>query len=235
MLKIQNISWFYEEWQWWYRSFGNDINIKILLKQIHFQKINERFSSRKCFKPQNTLYCVYQESHTRNSLQECPLFTICLLINRKHRWQSCVLQCYLDLTCEMQSRLNRILKRVILLSVLVIFSVPNNIFLIIFRSFCMTKCFKPSSPKESKKKMSCFGSISSMLHQCVLPFSELSVFAITKGYFPIFSGNHGSMINKFVHMIWWKKTQQNYHWCLHRLCFLRHFPFESYWFPWPFF
>ena len=45
-------------------------------------------------------------------------------------------------------------------------------------------CFRLSISKESKKKISVFGSISSMLHQCVPPFSLLFMLAITKGYFP---------------------------------------------------
>ena len=67
-------------------------------------------------------------------------------------------------------RLKRILQRVILLSVLAIFSTPNKIFSITFLSSCMIKCFKLSNPKESKRKISILGSISSILHQCVPDF-----------------------------------------------------------------
>ena len=73
-----------------------------------------------------------------------------------------------------------------LLSVLVNCSVPNSIFSITFLSSCIMKLFSPSTPNVSKKKMSAFGSISSMLHQCVPFLSELSVFAIKKRYFPFF-------------------------------------------------
>ena len=65
------------------------------------------------------------------------------------------------------SRLNLIYTSVILLSVLVIRSVSNNFFSITFLSSWIIKCFKPSRPKEPKKKISVFGSISSILYQCV--------------------------------------------------------------------
>ena len=81
-------------------------------------------------------------------------------------------------------RLKRILQRVILLSVLVIFSVPNSIFSTISRSSFMMKCFKPSKPKELKNKISVFGSMSNILHQCMPGLLLLSVFAIIKVYFP---------------------------------------------------
>ena len=83
-------------------------------------------------------------------------------------------------------RLNLIFTRAVLWSVLVIRSVPNKIFSITFLSSWIIKCFKPSRPNKSKKKMSVFGSISSMLHQWVPPFLELSVFAMVSGYFLFF-------------------------------------------------
>ena len=83
-------------------------------------------------------------------------------------------------------RLNLILS-VILLSVLVICSVTNSIFSMIFLSSCITNCFKPSIPKESKKKISGFGSILSILHQCVPGWLKLSIWAMINGYFPSFS------------------------------------------------
>ena len=42
--------------------------------------------------------------------------------------------------------------------------VPNKIFSITFLSSWIIKFFKPSIPNKSKKKMSAFGSMSSMLH-----------------------------------------------------------------------
>ena len=87
----------------------------------------------------------------------------------------------------------------ILLSVLVIFSVSNKTFSTTFLPSRMMKCFKPSSPKESKKKMSVFGSISSILHQCIQPFSLLSVLAIMKEYLPCFSDIVATwLINLFI-------------------------------------
>ena len=62
------------------------------------------------------------------------------------------------------------------------------------------KCFKSSSPKESKKKMSCFGSISSILHQCVPHFRTVSV-RYNEGIFSFFFRCHSCMVNKFIHMI----------------------------------
>ena len=64
-------------------------------------------------------------------------------------------------------RLNLIFTRVILLLVWVICSVPNKIFSITFLSPWIVKFFKPSSTKESKKKMSVLGWMSSMIHQCI--------------------------------------------------------------------
>ena len=127
---------------------------------------------------------------------------------------------------SLTSRLNLILKRVILLSVLAIFSVPNKIFSMTFLSSYMIKCFKPSTPKESKKKIYVFGSISSIIYQCVSPFSLLSVLAITKGYLPCFSDIIDAwLINLFI---WLEGKTQNYHLNLHLQCFLWHFQFEHY-------
>ena len=67
-------------------------------------------------------------------------------------------------------RLNRILQKVILFSVLVTFSVPDSTFSTIFWSSYSMKCFSPSKPKESKKNISFFGSMSKILHQCVPGF-----------------------------------------------------------------
>ena len=82
--------------------------------------------------------------------------------------------------------LNITFTRVILLSVLVICSVPNKVFSITFLSSWIIKCFKPSRPYESKKKMSVFGPISVILHQWVPPLLELSLFAMINWYFPFF-------------------------------------------------
>ena len=85
------------------------------------------------------------------------------------------------------SRLNRILQRVIFFVSSSHFSVPNNTFFMTILSSCMMKCLKRSSLRESNKKIFVFGSISTILHQCLSPFSLLSVLAITKGYLPFFS------------------------------------------------
>ena len=80
------------------------------------------------------------------------------------------------------SRLNLIFTRVILLLVLVICSFLKRIFSITFMLSWTIKAFRPSRPNESKKKMSVFGSISSILHQSVAPLLELSVLAMTNGF-----------------------------------------------------
>ena len=83
-------------------------------------------------------------------------------------------------------RLKRILQNVILLSVLVIFSTPSSIFSTMSLSSCTMKCFSPSKPKESKKKISVFGSI--LVHytsERLVFHCGLSVFDIINGYFPL--------------------------------------------------
>ena len=107
---------------------------------------------------------------------------------------------------------NFIFTSVILLSDLVIFSIPDNIFCITFSSFCIIKFFSSSIPKESKKKKrSGFDSMSSMLHQCIPSLSELSVFAIKKG---CFSRYHIFRINKFVRVDCWKNTNKIFHYII---------------------
>ena len=91
-------------------------------------------------------------------------------------------------------KLKRILQRVILLSVLVIFSTPRSIFSTISLSSCTMKCFNPSRPKESKKNMSVFGSMSKILHQWTPGICYYKrIFS--------FARYHRSMINKFIHII----------------------------------
>ena len=126
-------------------------------------------------------------------------------------------------------RLNLIFTRVILLSILVICSVPNKIFSITFLSSWIIKAFKPSRPNVSKKKMSVFGSMSSMLHQWVPPLLEMSVFAIRNGYFPFF-------------LNWWicscslrEGDSQNCCLCLHLLYFWKLPQFGNCWFHCSFF
>ena len=55
--------------------------------------------------------------------------------------------------------------------------------------------------------MSHLGSMLSMLHQCVHPLLELSVFAMINRYFPFFR-NHQLMIDRFIHMILRKSTNK---------------------------
>ena len=82
-------------------------------------------------------------------------------------------------------RLKSILQRVILLSVLVIFSTPSSICLTIGLSSCTMKCFSPYKPKESKKKNISFWFNIQYTPPVTPGFSLLSVFAIIKGYFPL--------------------------------------------------
>ena len=85
-------------------------------------------------------------------------------------------------------RLNLIFTRVILLSVLVIWSIPNKIFYITFQSSWIIKFFKPSIKKKSKKKVSALGSMSSehTRQWCDPLLLEASILAIMNGYFPFF-------------------------------------------------
>ena len=56
--------------------------------------------------------------------------------------------------------------------------------------------------------MSVFGSVSSILHQCVFCLLELSVFPMRNGYFPFFFRYHHFMVDEFIHVVGWKNTQK---------------------------
>ena len=101
-------------------------------------------------------------------------------------------------------RLKRILQRVILLSVLVIFSTPSSICLTIGLSSCTMKCFSPYKPKESKKK------ISVLVQYPVYSTSDTWFFTAVrvcyyKGVFPLV-WYHRSIINKLIPIIRRKYT-----------------------------
>ena len=105
-------------------------------------------------------------------------------------------------------RLNLVLKRVILLSVLVIFSVPNKVFSITFLSPCMIKCLKLSRTKESNKQnISFWFSI-----EYAPPMSTSFIRTVCIGYdrriFSSFIRYHSDMIYEFVHMVRLKNTNK---------------------------
>ena len=110
---------------------------------------------------------------------------------------------------SLTSRLNLILKRVILLSVLAIFSVPNKIFSMTFLSSYMIKCFKPSTPKESKKKICFWLYIKYNLPVCLAFFTAVS-FSNNEGIFALFLRYYRCMVNKFIHMIRRKNTKLSF-------------------------
>ena len=97
-------------------------------------------------------------------------------------------------------RLNFIITRVILLSVLVSCSAQKSTFSTTFLLSCIMKHLKHPYQMCQKKTLLC-GSVSNMLHQWVSSLSELSVLAIVKGYFLPFLWYYCFVVNKYIHLL----------------------------------